>query len=229
MAKIDFKKELKHLYRPSAKEIAVVEVPPMNFLMIDGSGDPNTAQEYQDALETLYAVSYALKFMVKKSEAAIDYVVMPLEGLWWTDDMSEFSVENKDIWKWTAMIMQPEYVTTDLVDEALQEVERKKNPPALSKIRFESLHEGLAVQIMHIGPYSAEGPTVQRLHDFAEEHGYELRGKHHETYLSDPRRAAREKMKTVIRQPVRGIHSGATLRAIPQDCSGMKLLYQGTA
>ena len=203
MAKIDFKKELKHLYRPSAKEIAVVEVPPMNFLMIDGSGDPNTAQEYQDALETLYAVSYALKFMVKKSEAAIDYVVMPLEGLWWTDDMSEFSVENKDIWKWTAMIMQPEYVIKELLDEALPQVEKKKNPPALSKIRFESLQEGLAVQTMHIGPYSAEGPTVQRLHDFAEEHGYELRGKHHEIYLSDPRRAAPEKMKTVIRQPVK--------------------------
>ena len=202
MAKLDFKKELKHLYRPSAKEIAVVEVPPMNFLMIDGSGDPNTAQEYQDAVETLYAVSYALKFTVKKSEAAVDYVVMPLEGLWWTDDMSEFSVENPDILKWTAMIMQPEYVTTDLVDEALQEVERKKNPLALSKIRFESLHEGRAVQIMHIGPFSEEQPTIDKLHSYAEEQGFRLRGKHHEIYLSDPRRTAPEKLKTVIRQPV---------------------------
>jgi len=203
MAKIDLKKELKHLYKPSAKEVVVVDVPKMNFLMIDGSGDPNTAQEYQDAIEALYAVSYALKFMVKRGETAIDYAVMPLEGLWWTDDMSQFSTENKDIWKWTAMIMQPEYVTKDLVDEALPQVKKKKNPPALSKIRFESFHEGLAAQIMHIGPYAAEAPTIEKMHDFAKENGYELRGKHHEIYLSDPRRTAPEKMKTVIRQPVR--------------------------
>lgn len=203
MAKIDLKKELKHLYKPSAKEVVVVDVPEMNFLMIDGSGDPNTAQEYQDAIEALYAVSYALKFMVKKGEAAIDYVVMPLEGLWWTDDMSQFSADNKDIWKWTAMIMQPEYVTKDLVDEALKQVEKRKNPPALSKIRFESFHEGLGVQIMHIGPYAAEAPTIEKMHGFAKEEGYELRGKHHEIYLSDPRRSAPEKMKTAIRQPVR--------------------------
>ncbi len=203
MPKIDFKKELKHLYKPSAKEVVLVDVPPMNFLMIDGRGDPNTAQEYKDAIEALYAASYALKFMIKRGEAAIDYTVMPLEGLWWTDDMSQFSADNKDIWKWTAMIMQPEYVTGDLVDAALQEVERKKNPPALSKIRFETLHEGLAVQIMHIGPWSAEEPAIERLHAFAKENGYELRGKHHEIYLSDPRRTAPERLKTVVRQPVR--------------------------
>ncbi len=203
MPKIDFKKELKHLYKPSAKEVVLVDTPPMNFLMIDGRGDPNTAQEYRDAIEALYAVSYALKFMIKRGEAGIDYAVMPLEGLWWTDDMSQFSTDNKDIWEWTAMIMQPEYVTGDLVDAALQEVERKKNPPALSKIRFETLHEGLAVQIMHIGPWSAEEPSIERLHAFAKENGYELRGKHHEIYLSDPRRTAPERMKTVIRQPVR--------------------------
>jgi hypothetical protein len=202
MAKIDLKKELKHLYKPSAKEVVVVDVPEMDFLMIDGSGDPNTAQEYQDAVETLYAVSYALKFMVKKSAAAIDYAVMPLEGLWWTEDMREFSVDNKDIWKWTMMIMQPEYVTKELLEEALPQVEKKKNPPALSKIRFESYHEGLAVQIMHIGPFSAEGPTIERMHAFAKDSGYGLKGKHHEIYLSDPRRAAPEKMKTVLRQPV---------------------------
>ncbi len=203
MPKIDFKKELKHLYKPSAKEVVLVDVPPMNFLMIDGRGDPNTAQEYKDAIEALYAVSYALKFMIKRGEAGIDYTVMPLEGLWWTDDMSQFSADNKDIWKWTAMIMQPEYVTGHLVDAALQEVERKKNPPALSKIRFETLHEGLAVQIMHIGPWSAEEPSIERLHAFAKENGYELRGKHHEIYLSDLRRTAPERLKTVVRQPVR--------------------------
>jgi hypothetical protein len=202
MAKIDLKKELKHLYKPSAKEVVVVDVPPMSFLMIDGSGDPNTAQEYQDAVETLYAVAYALKFAVKKGEEAIDYAVMPLEGLWWTDDMSDFSVDNKDIWKWTAMIMQPEYVTQDQVDETLPQVEKKKNPAALSKLRFEIFHEGLSVQVMHIGPWSAEGPTVERMHNFAKEKGYELRGRHHEIYLSDPRRTAQERLKTVVRQPV---------------------------
>lgn len=202
MKKVDFKKELNRLYKSSSKEVVFVDVSKMSFLMVDGAGNPNTAQEYKDAIEALYAVSYALKFMIKK-EKAIDYVVMPLEGLWWTDDMSKFSVENKDIWKWTSMIMQPEYVTKDLYDKALEQVEKKKNPPALSKIRFESFHEGLSAQIMHIGPFSAEGPTIKKLHNFIKENGYELRGKHHEIYLSDPRRAKPEKMKTVIRQPIK--------------------------
>lgn len=200
--KIDFKKELKHLYNPSAKKIETVDVPMMNFLMIDGSGDPNTAQEYKDAVEALFAVSYALKFSVKK-EKGVDYGVLQLEGLWWTDDMTQFSMENKEAWKWTSMIMQPEYVTEDLVSKALEQVEKKKNPPALPKIRFENFHEGLSAQTMHIGPYSAEAPTIERLHNFIKENGYELKGKHHEIYLSDPRRSAPEKMKTVIRQPMR--------------------------
>ncbi len=202
MAKIDFKKELKHLYNPSAKKVEIVDVPMMKFLLIDGAGDPNTAQEYKDAVEALFAVSYALKFMVKK-EKGVDYGVLPLEGLWWTDDMAQFSMENKDAWKWTSMIMQPEYVTEDLVSKALEQVEKKKNPPALPKIRFESFHEGLSAQIMHIGPYSAEGPTIDRLHSFIKENGYELKGKHHEIYLSDPRRSSPERMKTVIRQPMK--------------------------
>lgn len=202
MTKTDFKKELKHLYNPSAKEVVIVDVPKVNFLMIDGAGDPNTAQEFEDAVEALYAVSYALKFMIKR-EKQIDYIVMPLEGLWWVDDMTQFSMENKDIWKWTQMIMQPEFVTIDLVEKALEQAEKKKNPPALSKIRFESLHEGLSAQIMHIGPYSAEGPTIEKLHNFIRENGYEPRGKHHEIYLSDPRKSAPEKMRTVIRQPMK--------------------------
>jgi len=202
MAKIDFKKELKHLYNPSTKKVEIVDVPMMNFLLIDGSGDPNTAQEYKDAVEALFAVSYALKFMVKKGKG-VDYGVLPLEGLWWTDDMTQFSMENKDIWKWTSMIMQPEYVTEDLVSKALEQVEKKKNPPALSKIRFESFHEELSAQIMHIGPYSAEAPTIEKLHNFIRENGYELRGKHHEIYLSDPRRSAPDKLKTIIRQPMK--------------------------
>jgi hypothetical protein len=202
MAKLDLKKEFKHLYRPSAKEVVVVDVPDMKFLMIDGRGDPNTAQEYQDAIEALYAVSYTLKFKIKKGEAAVDYVVMPLEGLWWAEDMADFSTADKDAWQWTAMIVQPDFVTQELVDEVVQEVREKKNPPALSKVRFESYHEGLSVQILHIGPYSEEGPTIEKLHAFAESNGYQLRGRHHEIYLSDPRRTAPEKWKTVIRQPV---------------------------
>lgn len=205
MIKIDFKKELKHLYNPSAKEVAIADVPTMNYLMVDGAGDPNTAQEYQDAIEALYAVSYALKFTVKK-EKAIDYGVMPLESLWWTDDMAQFSTENKDIWKWTAIIMQPEYVTKELFNQALEQVAKKKKLPALSKVRFESLHEGLSAQIMQLGPFSAEGPSIEKLHGFIKENRYEFDGltqKHHEIYLSDVRRVSPEKMRTVIRQPMR--------------------------
>lgn len=202
MAKVDLKKELKHLYNPSAKEVVLVDVPDMNFLMIDGAGDPNTAQQFKDAVQVLYGVSFTLKFMIKKGQE-IDYAVMPLEGLWWTDDMTQFSMDRKDIWKWTVMIMQPEYVRADLVDKAIDQIAKKKDPPALSQTRFERFHEGLSAQIMHIGPYAAEAPTIQKLHQFIEDTGHALRGKHHEIYLSDPRRAAPEKMKTVVRQPVR--------------------------
>ena len=170
--------------------------------MVDGFGDPNM-QEYQEAIETLYAVSYALKFMVKKGEQAVDYGVLPLEGLWWVDDMSQFSEENKEAWKWTSMIMQPEYVTKELFNRAVEEVSKKKNPSALSRLRFESFHEGITVQLMHIGPYSAEKPNIERLHRFIDEKGHELRGKHHEIYLTDPRRISPEKMRTILRQPVK--------------------------
>jgi hypothetical protein len=130
VTKVDFKKELKYLYNPSTKEVSVVDVPRMNFLTIGGEGNPNTSREYAEALEALYAVSYALKFKVKRKEGGVDYAVMPLEGLWWADDMRRFSVEDKDAWKWTAMIMQPEeYVTEALFEEAKSEVERKKGLP----------------------------------------------------------------------------------------------------
>jgi hypothetical protein len=203
MKKIDHKKELVHLYNPSKKEIAIVDVPKMNFVMIDGTGDPNTSREFSEAIEALYAVSYTLKFMIKKGKKAVDYVVMPLEGLWWTDDMTQFSQDNKNIWKWTVMIMQPDFVTRELFKEAVKQVEEKKNPPALSKTRFEAFREGLAAQIMYIGPWSAEGPTIEKVHKFIAEKGRGLTGKHHEIYLSDPRRSAPEKLKTIIRQPMK--------------------------
>ena len=203
MSKIDFKKELKHLYQPSAKQFAVVDVPPMQFLMMDGHGDPNTAQEYTDAVEALYAVAYRLKFVSKK-ELGKDYVVPPLEGLWWAEDMETFTKRDKSAWDWTMMIMQPEWNTQEMVEEAVRQVGKKKNLPALSNLRLETYHEGLSVQIMHIGSYDEEGPTIHRMHhQFMPENGYEPAGKHHEIYLSDPRKVAPEKLKTVLRQPIR--------------------------
>lgn len=201
MKKIDFKKELKHLYKPSVKSAERVTIPGMNFLMIDGQGDPNTSQEFQDAVEALYSVSYALKFMVKKGDMATDYGVMPLEGLWWSDDMSTFSVDCKEAWKWTLMIMQPEFISHALVESAIKQVRAKKNPVSLSQLRFALFEEGEAAQIMHVGPFSEEGPTIEKVHAFIEESGKVRRGKHHEIYLSDIRRADPAKWKTVIRQP----------------------------
>jgi len=202
MKKIDFKKELKHLYKPSAKIHEIVHAGPMNFIMIDGEGDPNTSQEFADAVEALFAVSYNLKFMIKRGSQQVDYGVMPLEGLWYADDMTAFESGSKEDWKWMLMIMQPKYVTKELYDEAVENVKTKKNPAALHKLRFENYTEGEAAQIMHIGPFSEEGPTVAGLHDFIEDQGYKRTGLHHEIYLSDIRRAAPEKWKTVIRQPV---------------------------
>jgi len=202
VTKIDLRKEYKQLYSPPVKEVVLVEVPDMAFLMVDGSGDPNTSQEYQNALSALYNVSYTLKFLIKK-EMTIDYPVMALEGLWWTDNMLEFSSDNKDIWQWTSMIMQPACVTAELVSRVCEELKQKKDLPALSKLHFEHFYEGLSAQIMHIGPYAAEKPTIEKLHAYIKEHGYEFNGKHHEIYMSDPRRAAPEKLKTVVRQPVK--------------------------
>lgn len=201
MQKIDFKKDLKHLYQPSAKAVMEVDVPPMNFLMVDGAGDPNTAQAYADAIEVLYNVSYTVKFMVKKGELAIDYGVMPLEGLWWADDMAAFTAADKANWKWTAMIMQPDFVTKAMIDSAIADVKKKKNPTALPLVRFEVFAEGRSAQILHIGPFSTEGPTIQRLHQHIDAHGKRV-GKHHEIYLSDIRKADPAKWKTVIRQPM---------------------------
>ena len=202
MEKIDYKKQLKHLYKPSAKKVEIVEVPQMNFLMVDGEGDPNTSQSFTDAIEALFPLAYTLKFMVKKGGMGIDYGVMPLEGLWWADDMSAFRTGNKDVWKWTLMIMQPEFITREMVTEATEEVERKKKPVSLPLVRFEAFMEGKAAQTLHIGPFSEEGPTIERVHLFIEDNGSQRVGKHHEIYLSDIRRAAPEKWKTVVRQPM---------------------------
>jgi len=202
MSKADLKKELKQFYSASVKEPALVEVPPANFLMIDGKGDPNLVPEFKEALEALYGLAYTLKFMLKKRGIGPEYSVMPLEGLWWVEDMRFFSEQDKNAWFWTLMIMQPEWISQELFHEALREVAAKKKSPALARIRFEMFREGPAAQIMYIGPYSDEGPAIERLHAFIRERGYELSGKHHEIYLSDPRRSAPEKLKTILRQPL---------------------------
>jgi hypothetical protein len=198
MDKVDLKKELKELYSPSPKKISTVDVPDMNFLMIDGEGAP-TSPQYIASIQTLYPIAYVLKFMVKKT-TALDYGVMPLEGLWWADDMTQFSASRKDEWKWRSMIMQPKYVTQSDFKAALEQVE-KKNLPAIDKVRFENFHEGKAAQIMYIGPFSAEGATIQEIHATIKASGHQLSGKHHEIYLNDPSRTAPEKLKTILRQP----------------------------
>ncbi|HAL15862.1 MAG TPA: hypothetical protein DCP32_03640 [Anaerolineaceae bacterium] len=203
MEKIDTKQAFKHLYLPSAKAVVKVVVPPLNFLMADGAGDPNTSPDYQAVVEALFSTAYAIKFMVKKGPAALDYGIMPLEGLWWADDMTAFSVEAKSDWKWTMMIMQPVPVTQEMVDAAL-ELGKKKGLAAISRLRFETFDEGLCVQTLHVGPFSTEGPTVARVHDFIDAHD-RRRGKHHEIYLSDIRKADPAKWKTVIRQPLEEI------------------------
>jgi hypothetical protein len=200
--KMDLKKMLRHLYQPSAREIVRVDVPAMNFLMVDGMGDPNTSQAFSDAVEVLFSLSYTLKFMTRNGWLAIDYGVLPLEALWWADDMSVFSTGDKDAWKWTVMIMQPEFITLSMVDEATEAVRRKKNQVSLPLVRFEAFEEGKAAQVLHIGPFSEEGPTIEKVHKFIESCGCKRAGKHHEIYLSDIRRAAPAKWKTVIRQPM---------------------------
>jgi hypothetical protein len=199
--KVDFKVEHKELYR-AKREPALVDVPELGFLMVDGHGDPNTATEYTQAVEALYTVSYSLKFAIKRARDGFDYGVMPLEGLWWVPDMSKFTSSKKSDWDWTAMIMQPDQVTQDLLEDALANATAKKSLPAAAKLRLERFREGPAAQVMHIGPYDAEGPTIKRLHELIAESGRTRRGKHHEIYLSDPRRCAPEKLRTIIRQPV---------------------------
>jgi len=219
MTKTDFKISLKSLYQPSTKEFQVVEVHPMQYLMLDGKGDPNTAQEYQEAIEALYAVAYKLKFMSKKNSGR-DYVVPPLEGLWGSPEMvfsltgitdekvwlEKFKASDRDSWQWTMMIMQPEWISPEMFMEARRQVQQAKNLAVLDKLRLESYHEGLSAQILHIGPYSQEGPVLARLHtQFLPKNGYIEAGKHHEIYLNDPRKTAPEKLKTILRQPIRKV------------------------
>lgn len=201
MPAIDLKRELKHLYHASARAVAQVDVPALRFLMVDGAGDPNTTPAYAEAVEALFSVSYTAKFMVKRGPLGLDYKVMPLEGLWWADDLSAFTANDRSQWKWTMMILQPDVVPAEVIEAARAEVKRKKALPAMDRLRLEVFHEGPCAQILHIGPFTAEGPTIQRVHDFIATRGA-LAGKHHEIYLSDIRRAEPARWKTIIRQPM---------------------------
>ena len=200
MDKVDFKKLMKPYWQPPADRFTVVEVPRLNFLMVDGQGDPNTSADYMAAMQWLYGVSYAVKFASKA--AGKDYGVAPLEALWWADDMSSFVTGDRAQWRWTTMIMQPDWTTAEMLDAAITKTRAKLGVPPAS-LRLEPLEEGLSVQIMHIGPYSEEGPTIARLHgEYLPANGFKERGHHHEIYLGDPRRTAPDKLRTVLRQPV---------------------------
>jgi hypothetical protein len=178
----------------------LVEVPALRFLCLDGHGDPNTSPAYARAVQALYSVSYTAKFAVKKAGGPT-FRVSPLEGLWWADDMSTFATGDKSEWDWTMMIRQPDVVSDELVARLADEVAERKSIPAAREVRLVRFEEGGAAQVLHVGPYSAEGPTIARLHEFIRQQGFTLEGKHHEIYLGDPRRAAPEKLRTIVRQP----------------------------
>jgi len=206
MEKLDLRKQYSHLYKPSPKKVEVVDVPAFKFAMIDGQIEPGcgpgSSPAFQQALEVLYGISYTLKFMSKlRKENPIDYTVMALEGLWWVEQ-GEFNISQPGNWHWTAMIMQPEHISEGMYQEALEQLQKKKPELDLKGLRFETFHEGLSMQIMHIGPYASEPETIARMETFADENGYRYRGRHHEIYLGDPRRSAPEKLKTVLRHPI---------------------------
>lgn len=207
MEKLDLRKELKYLYAPSAKKVEVVDVPELQFAMIDGRIEPGqmpgTSGAFQEAVGALYGISYTLKFMSKlRAHNPVDYKVMGLEGLWWIEE-GEFDITQPGNWHWTMMILQPAHVSPAMFVDAQAELRQKRPNPAIDRLRLAPFHEGLCMQIMHLGPYADEPQTVARMKEFAQANGYEPDGKHHEIYLGDPLRSAPEKLKTILRQPIR--------------------------
>jgi hypothetical protein len=199
--KIDLKRELGDLYR-ARTEPAFVDVPAMRFLMIDGHGDPERSVEFNDAVEALYSVSYGLKFRARSLPGGHDFAVMPLEGLWWKPDAHVWDFGDKSDWNWTLIILQPEIVTEELVHEIVIEAADRKQLPALAGLHFDVFDEGQAAQVIHVGPYSSERPTLEKLYAFIKEAGRIPVGKHHEIYLGDPRRTAPHRLRTIVRQPL---------------------------
>ena len=203
MTRYDVKRALKHCYAPKNTDWALVEVPAQQVIAIDGRGDPNTGADYARAVEALYAVAYTIKF-TSKTALGRDFVVGPLEGLWWADDPNVFLTRVKDAWRWRMLISQPDWITEELIEEAKRAALRKKGLPAIAEIRRLTLEEGTSAQLLHIGPYDDEGPALARLHhEYLAAHGLRMVGHHHEIYLSDPRRTEPAKLKTILRQPVR--------------------------
>lgn len=207
-SKVDLKKSLDS-YQGTRGEFRIVDVPTRRYLMIDGHGDPNTSVSYTSALEALYPVAYTLKFASKR-ELGRDYVVPPLEGLWWADDMTVFTTHrDKSRWNWTMMIMTPDWIDRTMFDTAVEAVRRKKAPGRLGDVRLESLSEGLCVQTLHVGSFDAEADVLEQMHHvFLPGNSLQLRGTHHEIYFSDPRKTAPEKLRTLLRQPVAPLRVG---------------------
>jgi hypothetical protein len=204
MTRYDVKRELKHCYAPKNGDWALVDVPEQRFLAIDGRGDPNTSAEYARAVEALYAVAYTAKFAAK--DAGQDFVVGPLEGLWWADDPEVFTTRAKDSWQWRLLISMPGWVTDDRIEDAKRAALAKKGLPAIGAVRRETLHEGTCAQVLHVGTFDDEGPKLARLHDeYLRANNLRMSGLHHEVYLSDLRRTDPAKLRTVIRQPVRPV------------------------
>ena len=206
--KVDLKKSL-DAYRAKVGQFRVLDVPDLQYLMIDGHGNPNTSPVFAEAVETLYPVAYALKFASKRGLGR-DFVVMPLEGQWWADDMDSFTAaRDKSRWDWTLMIMQPDWIDGDMVAAAVEQVRAKSRPPRLDGLRLEPLSEGRCVQTLHVGAFDDEADVLARMHDeFIPGNGLHMVGKHHEIYLSDTRRVAPEKQRTILRQPVGDPRSG---------------------
>ncbi|RII09233.1 hypothetical protein DSC45_31595 [Streptomyces sp. YIM 130001] len=203
MPRYDIKRELKQYYAPKNRDWERIDVPPQQFIAADGRGDPNTSSEYAECVQALYAVAYTLKFM-SKGTLGRDFVVGPLEGLWWADDLGSFFTRDKDAWQWRMLISQPDWLTEEQIEEAVRTALAKKHLPAIAGVRRETLHEGTSAQLLHIGPYDDEGPALARLHDeYLAARGLRMTGLHHEIYLGDPRRADPAKLRTVLRQPVR--------------------------
>ena len=214
MKTLDLKKELKHLYAPSAKKPGIVQVPRLQFAMIDGAiekgYEPGNSPAFAEATQALYSISYTLKFMLKKRKTnPIDYPVMTLEGLWSIQD-ENVDVAKKDNWSYILMILQPDIITKDIFEEGREQARKKKgDSPALSKLDLAYFEEGLCVQIMHMGPYATEPATIERMRAFALENRYRdnvgPNGRHHEIYVGDPRKANPTKLKTVLRHPIKKV------------------------
>lgn len=202
MTRYDIKRELKQCYAPRNRDWALVDVPAQRFIAVDGSGDPNTSAAYARAVEALYTVAYTIKFASKRTLDR-DFVVGPLEGLWWSDRPEVFTARDKDAWQWRMLISQPDWITEDFIDDAKQTALTKKGLPAIADVRYEPMHEGLCAQVLHIGPYDDEGPILAELHgEYLAANNLRMTGHHHEVYLGDPRRSAPAKLRTVLRQPV---------------------------